>query len=45
VWLLGGGSGHGFKMGPAFGEHAAAVIQGRAAVNPLFGYGRLKPRP
>jgi len=45
VWLLGGGSGHGFKMGPAFGEHAAAVIQGRAAVNPLFAYARLKPRP
>ena len=45
VWLLGGGSGHGFKMGPAFGEHAAAVIQGRAAVNPLFAYARLTPRP
>ena len=45
VWLLGGGSGHGFKMGPAFGEHAAGVIQGKAAVNPLFAYARLKPRP
>jgi glycine/D-amino acid oxidase-like deaminating enzyme len=44
VWLLGGGSGHGFKMGPAFGEHAAGVIQGRTPVNPLFAYGRLKPR-
>jgi glycine/D-amino acid oxidase-like deaminating enzyme len=45
VWLVGGGSGHGFKMGPALGEHAAAVVQGKAAVNPLFAYGRLRPRP
>ena len=41
VWLLGGGSGHGFKMGPALGEHAAAVIQGRAKVHPMFAYARL----
>jgi sarcosine oxidase len=26
VWLLGGGSGHGFKHGPAVGEYAAARI-------------------
>jgi glycine/D-amino acid oxidase-like deaminating enzyme len=45
VWLVGGGSGHGFKMGPALGEHAAAVVQGRAAVHPLFAYGRLTARP
>jgi sarcosine oxidase len=45
VWLLGGGSGHGFKMGPALGEHVAALVQGRAAVHPLFAYGRLRPRP
>jgi glycine/D-amino acid oxidase-like deaminating enzyme len=45
VWLVGGGSGHGFKMGPALGEHVAAVMQGRAAVHPLFAYGRLRPRP
>jgi len=44
VWLVGGGSGHGFKMGPALGEHAAALIHGRTAVNPLFAYGRLRPR-
>jgi glycine/D-amino acid oxidase-like deaminating enzyme len=29
VWLLGGGSGHGFKHGPALAEHAAAVLAGR----------------
>jgi glycine/D-amino acid oxidase-like deaminating enzyme len=45
VWLVGGGSGHGFKMGPALGEHAAAVVQGRASVHSLFAYPRLKPRP
>jgi glycine/D-amino acid oxidase-like deaminating enzyme len=44
VWLLGGGSGHGFKMGPAIGEHVAALMQGKAKVHPLFAYGRLKPR-
>jgi sarcosine oxidase len=26
VWLLGGGSGHGFKLSPALGEYAAKVI-------------------
>jgi sarcosine oxidase len=26
VWLVGGGSGHGFKHGPAVGEHVAALI-------------------
>lgn len=45
VWLVGGGSGHGFKMGPALGEHVAALVQGRAAVHPQFAYGRLHPRP
>lgn len=45
VWLVGGGSGHGFKMGPALGEHVAELVQGRAAVHPLFAYGRLAPRP
>jgi len=45
VWLVGGGSGHGFKMGPALGEHVAALVQGRATVYPLFAYGRLRPRP
>lgn len=45
VWLVGGGSGHGFKMGPALGEHAAAVVLGRAGVEPLFAYERLQPRP
>src|SRR5688572_12871728 len=44
VWLVGGGSGHGFKMGPALGEHVASLVQGRTAGHPLFAYGRLRPR-
>jgi glycine/D-amino acid oxidase-like deaminating enzyme len=44
VWLIGGGSGHGFKMGPAIGEHAAAVVQGSAPTEPLFRFARLRPR-
>ena len=44
VWLVGGGSGHGFKMGPALGEHVAALLTGSAAVHPQFAYGRLRPR-
>jgi glycine/D-amino acid oxidase-like deaminating enzyme len=44
VWLVGGGSGHGFKMGPALGEHVAALIQGRATVHSMFAYGRFRPR-
>jgi len=28
VWLVGGGSGHGFKHGPAVGEYVAALISG-----------------
>ncbi len=36
VWLAGGGSGHGFKHGPAVGEHVCALIEGRATVEPRF---------
>ncbi len=36
VWLVGGGSGHGFKHGPAVSEHACALIEERAAVEPRF---------
>jgi glycine/D-amino acid oxidase-like deaminating enzyme len=30
VWIAGGGSGHGFKHGPAVGEYAAARVTGSA---------------
>jgi glycine/D-amino acid oxidase-like deaminating enzyme len=36
VWLVGGGSGHGFKHGPKVGEHVCALIEGREAVEPRF---------
>ena len=42
VWLVGGGSGHGFKMGPALGEHVAALVQGSSQVQQLFSYSRLR---
>ncbi len=34
VWLVGGGSGHGFKHGPALGEHVADLILGGAEASP-----------
>ncbi|MGO9270978.1 MAG: FAD-dependent oxidoreductase [Terriglobia bacterium] len=36
VWLVGGGSGHGFKHGPAVGEYAAARINEGGEVSPCF---------
>jgi glycine/D-amino acid oxidase-like deaminating enzyme len=36
VWLLGGGSGHGFKHGPAVGEYVALRIEDGGAVDPKF---------
>ena len=45
VLLLGGGSGHGFKMGPALGERAARLVLGEAPVVPLFAYQRLRTLP
>lgn len=36
VWLVGGGSGHGFKHGPAVGEYVTAMISGNGKVEPRF---------
>jgi len=36
VWLVGGGSGHGFKHGPAVGEYAAARMQNTGQIEPRF---------
>jgi sarcosine oxidase len=36
VWLVGGGSGHGFKHGPAMGEYVAARLTGTAPGEPRF---------
>jgi glycine/D-amino acid oxidase-like deaminating enzyme len=38
-WILGGGSGHGFKHGPALAEYAARVVTGREAPIGQFGLG------
>jgi glycine/D-amino acid oxidase-like deaminating enzyme len=36
VWLVGGGSGHGFKHGPFVGEYVASQIAGTAPAEPRF---------
>jgi sarcosine oxidase len=36
VWFVGGGSGHGFKHGPAIGEYVAARMLDNAAGEPRF---------
>jgi sarcosine oxidase len=43
VWLLGGGSGHGYKHGPALAEHVAAVLAGRERPEPRFALGERTP--
>jgi glycine/D-amino acid oxidase-like deaminating enzyme len=42
VWLLGGGSGHGFKHGPALGEMVAGLILDRKDPDALFRLARLQ---
>ena len=36
VWLIGGGSGHGFKHGPAVGEYVSARLLRNAPAEPRF---------
>jgi sarcosine oxidase len=36
VWFCGGGSGHGFKHGPAVGEYVAGQLLGEIAAEPRF---------
>jgi glycine/D-amino acid oxidase-like deaminating enzyme len=36
VWIVGGGSGHGFKHGPAIGEYVARMVAGNGAPEPRF---------
>jgi len=36
VWLVGGGSGHGFKHGPSLGEYVSARITQGGAIEPRF---------
>jgi monomeric sarcosine oxidase len=39
VWIVGGGSGHGFKNGPAMGEYLANVVAHNAPLEKLFTLG------
>lgn len=36
VWFAGGGSGHGFKHGPAVGEYVGQMLEGKRAAEPRF---------
>jgi len=36
VWLVGGGSGHGFKHGPAVGEYLSQRLHGQITAEPRF---------
>jgi sarcosine oxidase len=36
VYIVGGGSGHGYKLGPALGEHVAAVVLGTDKLKDRF---------
>jgi len=46
AWIVGGGSGHGFKHGPAVGEYASALVLGidPGNVGPSDGRFDLRPR-
>jgi glycine/D-amino acid oxidase-like deaminating enzyme len=45
VWLIGGGSGHGFKMGPAIGEMVASLVVSDSEPDPRFGIARFTNTP
>jgi glycine/D-amino acid oxidase-like deaminating enzyme len=41
LWVMGGGSGHGFKMGPSMGELASDIIAKQKSIEPAFALHRL----
>ncbi len=43
AWLLGGGSGHGFKHGPALAEYVAGLLEGDEQPDERFGLGERGP--
>jgi sarcosine oxidase len=45
VWLVGGGSGHGFKHGPAMAERMAGVLRGEEPPPERFKLGERAPAP
>ena len=40
TWVIGGGSGHGFKLGPALGEFVADRVIGNKEIDPFFALSR-----
>ena len=42
VWIVGGGSGHGFKHGPAVGEYVSGRILDNAPAEPRFSIAKMK---
>lgn len=44
AWIVGGGSGHGFKHGPVMGEVVADAVLGEKAPPPEMGLSRLKEK-
>ncbi len=42
-WIVGGGSGHGFKHGPALGEMVARLLLQDGPVDPLYRLARFQP--
>ena len=40
TWVIGGGSGHGFKLGPALGEFVADRVIGNKGTDPFFALSR-----
>ena len=45
MWIVGGGSGHGFKMGPAVGEMVASLVLADSVPDPQFGLSRFVAPP
>lgn len=45
VWFAGGGSGHGFKMGPALGERLAGILTGTSEVPAEWRLARFRNAP
>jgi sarcosine oxidase len=45
IWIAGGGSGHGFKMGPAIGEMVARLVLDQSPPDPQFSLDRFKSPP
>ena len=45
VWMAGGGSGHGYKMGPALGEILARQVRDDGPADPFFALARFSPAP